>query len=282
MTGRACLEAASALRRPLYSPPQKNLLMNIRLCFSALAAILLGACTDQAAGQKGHSVALKTNVDSVSYGIGTDIGHNMKMGGLDSLNVQAIAMGIQDGLDSAEKITTDNVKTLVQAYMMEAQKKVMERQAAEGESRMRAGEEWLTANGKKPGVQTTASGLQYEVIKAGTGPVPTPKDAVVVHYSGSLVNGTEPFDSSYGRGTPATFALSQEAATEEAFPVIPGLTEALLLMNEGSKWRIYIPQNLGYGAQGAGEKIPPYSVLIFDIEFLSIAKAATGGGGGQR
>jgi FKBP-type peptidyl-prolyl cis-trans isomerase FklB len=256
--------------------------MNIRLCFSALAAILLGACTDQAAGQKGQVVALKTNIDSVSYGLGTDIGHNMKMSGLDSLNVQALAMGITDGIDSTEKITSENVRNLVQAYMVEAQKKVMARQQAEGESRMRVGEEWLTANGKKPGVMTTASGLQYEVLKAGTGPKPTPQNAVVVHYSGSLVNGAEPFDSSYGRGAPATFALSQEAATEEAFPVIPGLTEAILLMPEGSKWRVFVPQNLGYGAQGAGDKIPPYSVLIFDIEFLSIAQAAPAQGGGQR
>ncbi len=250
--------------------------MNIRLCFSALAAILLGACTDQAAGQKGHVVALKSNVDSVSYGLGTDIGHNMKMSGLDSLNVEALAMGIRDGIDSTEKITSDKVRTMVQAYMMEAQKKVMARQQAEGEALMRSGEEWLTTNGKKPGVQTTSTGLQYEVITAGTGPKPTEKDAVSVHYSGSLINGKEPFDSSYGRGEPAMFALSAEAATDGAFPVIPGMTEALLQMTVGSKWKIYIPQNLGYGASGSGDVIPPYSVLIFDLELLGIRPTPAG------
>ena len=247
--------------------------MNIRLCFSALTAILLGACTDQAAGQKGHTVALKTNVDSVSYGIGTDIGHNMKMGGLDSLNVQAIAMGISDGIDSTEKITTEKVKAMVQTYMMEAQKKVMARQQLEGEAVMRKGEEWLTANGKKPGVQTTASGLQYEVVTPGTGPKPAVTDQVTVHYRGTLLDGKQ-FDSSYDRGEPATFPVGQ---------VIPGWTEALQLMNTGSKYKLYIPQNLAYGAQGAGKDIPPYSALIFDVELLSIAPmAATPPDGGQR
>ncbi len=235
--------------------------MNIRLCFSALAAILLGACTDQAAGQKGQVVALKSNIDSVSYGLGTDIGHNMKMSGLDSLNVQALAMGITDGIDSTEKITSEQVKSMVQAYMVEAQKKVMARQQAEGESRMRVGEEWLTANGKKPGVQTTPTGLQYEVITQGTGPKPTATDQATVHYRGTLLDGKQ-FDSSYDRGEPATFGVGQ---------VIPGWTEALQLMNSGSKYKLYIPQNLGYGAQGAGQDIPPYSVLVFEVELLSIA-----------
>lgn len=234
--------------------------MNIRLCFSALAAILLGACTDQAAGQKGHTVALKSNVDSVSYGIGTDIGHNMKQSGLDSLNVQALAMGITDGIDSTEKMTSEKVRTMVQAYMMEAQKKVLARQQAEGEALMRKCEDWLTANGKKPGVQTTASGLQYEVVQQGTGPKPTINDMVTVHYRGTLIDGKQ-FDSSYDRGEPATFGVGQ---------VIPGWTEALQLMSPGSKYKLYIPQNLAYGAQGAGKDIPPYSALIFDVELISI------------
>jgi FKBP-type peptidyl-prolyl cis-trans isomerase len=239
--------------------------MNIRLCFSALVAILLGACTDQAAGQKGHTVALKTNVDSVSYGIGTDIGHNMKMGGLDSLNVQAIAMGIGDGIDSTEKITSDKVKSIVQAYMLEAQKKVMARQAAEGEALMRKGEEWLMANGKKPGVQTTNSGLQYEVITPGNGPKPTVNDQVTVQYRGTLVDGKQ-FDSSYDRGEPAVFAVVGQ--------VPPGWSEGLQLMSVGGKYKLYIPQNLAWGAQGAGKEIPPYSPVIIEMELLSIAPMA--------
>lgn len=234
--------------------------MNIRLCISALAAILLSACTDQVAGQRGHTVALKTNRDSVSYGIGTDIGHNMKMSGLDSLNVEALAMGISDGIDSTEKMTAENVRTMVQAYMMEAQKRVMARQAAEGEVMMRKGEEWLTENAKKAGVKTTPSGLQYEVIAEGSGPKPTMSDMVTVHYRGTLINGKQ-FDSSYDRGEPTSFGVGQ---------VIPGWTEALQLMSVGSKYKLYIPQNLAYGAQGAGEDIPPYSALVFEVELLGI------------
>ncbi|HMU14570.1 MAG: FKBP-type peptidyl-prolyl cis-trans isomerase [Bacteroidetes bacterium] len=245
--------------------------MNLRLPLLSFAAILLSACTDQVAGQKGVAVPLKTNVDSVSYALGTDIGHNMKESGLEELNVQALAMGISDGIDSTEKITSESVRTIVQAYMMEAQKKVMARQAAAGEAQMRKGEDWLLENGKKPGVQTTTSGLQYEVITAGTGPKPTDKDAVSVHYRGTLINSDQPFDSSYDRGAPATFALGPDAASEEAFQVIPGLTEALLLMPVGSKWKVFIPQNLGYGAAGAGRDIPPYSPLIFEVELLGIA-----------
>ena len=252
------LAKRSYIRRPKNKHP-----MNIRLCLSALAAILLGACTDQAAGQKGHAVALKTTVDSVSYGIGTDIGHNMKMSGLDSLNVEALAMGISDGIDSTEKMTDEKVRGMVQAYMLEAQKKVMARQAAEGEAVMRKGEEWLTANGKKPGVQTTASGLQYEVITPGSGAKPTLSDMVTVHYKGTLLDGKQ-FDSSYDRGEPATFGVGQ---------VIPGWTEALQLMSPGSKYKLYIPSELAYGAQSPSPAIPANSVLVFDLELLSIKDA---------
>ena len=197
--------------------------MNIRLGFSALAAILLGACTDQAAGQKGHAVALTTTMDSVSYGIGTDVGFNIKRAKLDSLNVDALIMGIRDAFDSTEKMTSEKARALVQAYMMEAQKKAAESQQAEGEALMRKCEDWLTANGKKPGVQTTASGLQYEVVQPGNGPKPTITDQVTVHYRGTLLDGKQ-FDSSYDRGEPTTFGVGQ---------VIPGWTEALQLMSPG-------------------------------------------------
>lgn len=235
--------------------------MNMRSCIPALAVILLvTACTDQAAGQKGHAVDLKSNRDSVSYGIGTDIGHNMKMSGLDSLNVDALAMGIRDGIDSTEKITSEKVRSIVQAYMMEAQKKVLAKQQVEGEARMRAGEAWLTENGKRQGVVTTGSGLQYEVVSAGNGPKPKMEDVVSVHYKGTFIDGRE-FDSSYKRGQPAQLPVSQW---------IPGFQEVLQLMPVGSKWKVYIPSNLAYGAQGMGQDIPPYSTLLFDLELLAI------------
>ncbi len=238
--------------------------MNIRLCISAVVAVLLSACTDQAAGQKGHGATLSTTRDSVSYGIGTDIGHNMKMSGLDSLNLDAITAGIRDGIDSTEKITTESVRAIVQKYMLEAQKKVMAKQQAVGEVNMRKGEAWLTENGKKPGVITTASGLQYEVTTMGTGPKPGKDDQVTVNYRGTLLDGTE-FDSSAKHGQAATLGLDR---------VIPGWTEAFQLMPVGSKWKLYIPSNLAWGAQGNGQDIPPYSTVIFEVELLGIAPAA--------
>lgn len=235
--------------------------MNVRLLISASVALLISACTDQVAGQKGQGAALKTSIDSVSYGIGTDIGHNMKQGGLDSLNIDAVAMGIRDGLDSTERMSTEKTRAVVQAYMIEAQKKSMAKQQAVGEASMRKAEEWLTANGKKPGVTTTATGLQYEVITQGTGPKPTLNEQVTIHYRGTLLDGKE-FQSSYESGQPVTYPVTG---------FIPGWTEALQLMPVGSKYKLYIPQNLAYGAQGSGEMIPPYSALIFDIELLGVS-----------
>ena len=134
------LPITAPARTYLRAPSTTKPIMNFRILASAAVALLLGACTDQAAGQKGHTTALATTMDSVSYGIGTDIGHNMKVGGLDSLNVDALAMGIRDGLDSAEKITGEKVRALVQAYMIEAQKKSMAKQQAKSEENLRKGE----------------------------------------------------------------------------------------------------------------------------------------------
>ena len=233
----------------------------IRTCTPVAAALfLLTACTGQVAGQKGHQVDLKTTRDSVSYGIGTDIGHNMRMSGLDSLNLEAVAMGMRDGIDSTEKMTSEKVRSVVQAYMLEAQKKVMAKQQAAGEVNLRKGEAWLTENGKRQGVTTTASGLQYEVVSNGNGPKPTMEDVVSVNYRGTLIDGKE-FDSSFKRGQPAQLPVNRW---------IPGFQEVLQLMPVGSKWKVYIPSNLAYGAQGAGEDIPPYSVLVFDLELVQI------------
>lgn len=235
--------------------------MNVRTLLAVLSIIVLSAC-NQVTGQKDRGkVELKTTADSVAYGIGTDLGHNMKMSGLDSLNVSAMAMGIQDGLDSNEQMTTDQVRTMVQAYMMKAQQKVMAKEQEEAEANLRAGEAWLIENGKKPGVQTTPSGLQYEVLQMGTGPKPTAADQVKVHYKGNLLDGKE-FDSSYKRNEPAVFGVGN---------VIPGWTEALTLMPAGSRWKLYIPANLAYGtSRGPGGELPPNSVLIFEVELLEV------------
>lgn len=237
--------------------------MNIRLSISVAAALVLGACTDHAAGQKGQTPALKTVMDSVSYGIGTDIGHNIKMSGLDSLNIDALVAGLRDGVDSTEKIASEKVRTLVQTYMLEAQKKAMAKEQAAGEATLRQGEAWLTENGQKPGVITTASGLQYRVITEGKGPKPTINDVVTVKYSGNLING-EVFDSSDRHGGPSPYPVNK---------YIPGWTEALQLMSVGSKYQLFVPSNLAYGAQGMGQAIPPYSALVFELELLDVQPA---------
>ncbi len=241
--------------------------MFIRSVLTAAVVLLLSACTNEVTGQKGRSAPLASNIDSVSYGIGTDIGHNMKLSGLDSLNVDAMAMGIRDGLDSAERISVENVRSLVQAYMMAAQKKVMERERLEGEENLRKGDAWLAENGKKPGISTTGSGLQYEVLQAGKGPKPTATDVVKVHYRGTLIDGSE-FDSSYKRGEPAEFPVGG---------VIPGWTEALQLMSVGARYKLYIPAALAYGeSRGPGNGLPPNSALVFEVELLEISAAPQG------
>ncbi|MCB0790798.1 MAG: FKBP-type peptidyl-prolyl cis-trans isomerase [Flavobacteriales bacterium] len=245
--------------------------MRTRTTFLALLAILVSACTNQVTGQKERSAALVNNVDSVSYGIGTDIGHNMRSSGMDSLNVEAMAQGIRDGLDSTERFDMEAVRPLIQAYMLEAQKKVMAKEQAEAEGNLRKGEEWLAENGKKAGVVTTESGLQYEVLQAGKGPKPQAADKVTVNYKGTLIDGTE-FDSSYKHGQPATFGVSQ---------VIPGWTEALMMMQEGARWKLYVPSGLAYGnSRGPGGKLPANSVLIFEVELLKV-NPEQGGAQGQ-
>lgn len=234
----------------------------MRLPITVLSFLCLGlfACSDQVAGQKGK-VELKTNLDSVSYGIGTDIGHNMLQSGLDSLNVDAVAKGIKDGIAGAEMIEDERIRTLVQAYMLEAQKKAMEAERKAGMENKQKGDEWIAANGEKEGVITTESGLQYQIVQEGDGPKPGATDRVKVEYRGTLIDGTE-FDSSYKRGEPAEFGVSQ---------VIPGWVEGLQLMNKGATYRFFIKSDLAYGAsKGPGGKLPPHSALIFDVVLLDV------------
>ena len=146
------------------------------------------------------------------------------------------------------------------AYQKELETQYEAKAKAEGEKNLKAGEAFLAENGKKEGVVTLPSGLQYKVIAAGAGKKPTAKDTVSVHYRGTLIDGKE-FDSSIGRGEPATFPVSG---------VIPGWTEALQLMQEGAKWQVFVPAKLAYGERGAGPMIGPNSTLIFDVELIKI------------
>jgi len=233
--------------------------MTVRITTAALAMTMLSACSQ---GQKGR-VVLTNEIDSLSYAIGADIGANFKRSKLEDVNLDAMRMGLRDGLDSASIMDEETLQMVVQNYMMKLQQERMAEEAKQGEANRAAGEEYLAENGKRSGVMTTPSGLQYEVITMGTGPKPEASDRVKVHYRGTLVDGTE-FDSSYKRGEPATFGVGQ---------VIRGWVEGLQMMPAGSKWKLHIPSDLAYGPSGGpGGSIPPNSVLIFEVELLEVLK----------
>ena len=251
----------SYIRRP------KTERMTFRIIIATVALTILSACSNDVTGQKGGKIDLETNLDSVSYGIGTQVGENLKgnfrQSGMDSLNNAALAAGLRDALDSTMRFNSEKVNTLVQAYMIAMQQKVMAMEQAKGEANIRAGEAFLSENGKKPGVITTQTGLQYEVLQQGTGPKPTLTDSVSVHYKGTLVDGTE-FQSSYTYGQPVGFAVSGVNG------VIAGWTEVLQLMPVGSRYKVYIPSNLAWGAQSPDPKIPAYSTVIFEMELVKV------------
>lgn len=196
------------------------------------------------------------DVVKVSYSLGVNIADNLKGQGLDSIDAQAFAKGVSDvfGNDSL-KMSQEEANAFLQQYFTAIQQK-------QGEVAAEEGNIFLAENAKREGVKVTASGLQYEVVTMGTGEKPKATDQVTVHYTGKLING-KVFDSSVQRGQPATFGLNQ---------VIPGWTEGLQLMPVGSKFILYLPYNLAYGQRGAGNDIPPYAALVFEVELLDIAK----------
>ena len=200
-------------------------------------------------------------LDRISYALGLSMGNNFRASGIKEINVQDFADGVAavyDGL--APKMSYDEAKKVIQEYF-EAMQKEQEAAAAQmSETNAKAGEAFLAENGKRVEVKTLPSGLQYEVVKEGDGPVPTADDQVVVHYTGKLIDGTV-FDSSVDRGEPATFGVTQ---------VIPGWVEALQLMKAGSVWRLFIPSARAYGPRGAGGLIGPNQTLIFDVELISV------------
>ena len=193
-------------------------------------------------------------MDKFSYAIGLGIGQNLAGMGAKDISVEDFAQAINDVLaGKPTAISHKEARDIVNEYFAELEEKLVAENTREGK-------EFLEANGKRAEVQTLPSGLQYEIIKEGTGKKAKATDQVRCHYEGTLINGTM-FDSSIQRGQPAVFGVNQ---------VIQGWVEALQLMTEGSKWRLYIPSELGYGSQGAGETIPPHSTLIFDVELLEV------------
>lgn len=193
-------------------------------------------------------------MDKFSYGLGMGIGQNLASMGVANMNIDDFVKGIKDVLSGAK---TEMSHAEAQAVVNEHFKKLAEEAYAQNKA---SGEAFLAENAKKEGVVTLPSGLQYQVITEGTGKKPSATDRVQCHYEGTLIDGTI-FDSSIKRGEPAVFGVNQ---------VIKGWVEALQLMQEGAKWRLYIPYNMAYGEHGAGEMIPPYSALIFDVELIKV------------
>ena len=193
-------------------------------------------------------------MDKFSYAIGLGIGQNLLSMGAQGINVEDFAQAIADVLNRNELAMSHNeAREIVNKYFMELEEKMNAENIEKGKA-------FLVENAKKEGIVTLPSGLQYEVITEGNGKKPSATDRVKCHYEGTLIDGTL-FDSSIKRGQPAVFGVNQ---------VIKGWVEALQLMSEGSKWRLFIPSELGYGAQQAGEMIPPHSTLIFEVELIEV------------
>lgn len=200
-------------------------------------------------------------MDKLSYALGIGIGSQLAGMGAKELNIDDFAQAIKDVILGSElKVDNAEAQTLVQNFFQEQEAKQQAAAAEAGKAAKAAGEAFLAENGKKDGVVTLPSGLQYQVLKEGNGKKPSATDQVVCHYEGTLIDGTV-FDSSYQRNQPATFGLNQ---------VIPGWTEGVQLMQEGAKYRFFIPYNLAYGERGAGAQIPPFAALVFDVELKEV------------
>lgn len=207
-----------------------------------------------------QELKLATQKDKVSYAIGMNIGMSMKKDSLD-VDPNVLAQGLKDALSGAKALMTDAEANSVMSNLRTQMMKKKEAEALQAsETNKQAGQQFLATNKSKEGIVTLPSGLQYKILKAGTGPKPTATDTVVCNYRGTLVDGTE-FDSSYKGGEPATFPVNQ---------VIKGWTEALQLMPVGSKWQLFIPPDLAYGERSPGGAIGPNSTLIFEIDLLSV------------
>ena len=193
-------------------------------------------------------------MDKLSYALGMSMGHNFKGTGIKTLNSADFAAGVASVYDGVKpEMTFDEAKRIVNEYFAKLEAEMQAEAAKQGEVNRKNGEAFLTENAKREGIKVTESGLQYEVLESGKGDSPKASDNVEVHYTGKLIDGTV-FDSSVERGVPASFGVTQ---------VIPGWVEALQLMHEGDKWRLYIPSDLAYG---------PNMTLIFDVELLRVIK----------
>ncbi len=205
-------------------------------------------------------LVLKTPKDKASYAIGMNIGKGLHKDSVD-VDPAILLRGLKDGMAGGKTLLTDDeAKTAMVAIQADLRKKQEAKMAIVGDANKKEGDEFLAENKTKEGVVTLPSGLQYKILKEGTGPKPSASDSVVCNYKGTLIDNTE-FDSSYKRGQPATFPVGQ---------VIKGWTEVLQLMPVGSKWQVFVPSDLAYGPRAPGGTIGPNATLIFEIELLSI------------
>ncbi len=232
--------------------------MKIRMTAIVVGILALGAWVD-AEEPKGF----KDQKDKVSYVIGVDIGKALQKQGVE-IDPDLVGKGIKDGISGGKLLLSDQeIQDTMMAFQKEMRAEQEEMQKTLGEKNKKEGEAFLAQNKTKEGVTVLPSGLQYKVVKAGTGKKPKATDTVVTHYRGTHIDGTE-FDSSFRRNQPATFKVNG---------VIRGWTEALQLMEEGAKWILYVPAALAYGERGAGPQIGPNATLIFEVELISIQEA---------
>ena len=236
-------------RRSRRFPTMKNLVIGIMLAMLATPVFAENRPT------------LKDTKDKVSYSIGLDIGNTFKKQKME-INTDVLAAGVKDGLSGANPLLTpDEVRAVMMEFSKDMREKAATANKEAADKNTKEGEKFLAENKAKPGVKTTASGLQYMVVKEGSGAAPKETDTVTVNYRGTLIDGTE-FDSSYKRGEPTTFPVNR---------VIKGWTEALQLMKPGAKYKLFIPSNLAYGPGGAGGDIGPNATLIFDVELMTVS-----------
>lgn len=231
-----------------------------KVLIGTMVVAALAACSPQEPQKK--EVALDSERAQLGYAMGMDVGTSLSQLGGD-IDSEAFIEAFRTTLDKGEvRLKPEEAAKVKQAFFQKRQQQQQAKMEAAGAENKKAGEAFLAANGKKDGVKTTASGLQYEVITPAEGDKPKETDTVKVHYRGTLIDGTE-FDSSIARGEPAIFPLNR---------VIRGWTEGVQLMNVGSKYRFYVPSELAYGPRGAGAKIGPNATLIFEVELLEIVK----------
>jgi FKBP-type peptidyl-prolyl cis-trans isomerase FklB len=226
---------------------QKMIVSLAVLIFVGFSAVVLAKNEPLTQEQKG------------AYALGQQLGGDLKDGGVE-VDIDMLAAGIKDAYAGTSLLDDTEIASAMENLQREMMEKQMAQREKAAKENLREGQAFLSENAQKDGVETTESGLQYEVIEKGSGKTPTPESTVTVHYRGTLIDGTE-FDSSYRRGEPATFPVNG---------VIAGWTEALQLMSEGAKYKLYIPADLAYGERGAGQAIGPNETLIFDVELISV------------